>query len=313
MWRINNGRIRRRRIKSCRIKLSCGVVVLVALTAGQPAAVTQGQTRSYYGCCPQPIQLRQVEPAPSRVRMTYGGRIYYAFPNYDVVLSGAPRNVTELIQGTEVLTQETGTRQATVVFKNDEGMRWDGTDFFLHPAYPIEYVTRYHYADRIVGKPQQQWPEPPDRRPVDPRDRLAPAPSVPTVTQVQPGPVAPTYVPYQYTTMRFLPAPWVVAPVEKPSVEPTPPEKTPESPSAKESSPTAATTSGYEIQQKINAAAVPSYEQGQTVRRVLKAPVNCWLPKHWSSPECIQYRQRQRQRPSTSEDSRPPSSGAKAQ
>jgi hypothetical protein len=295
MWPKNTTRIRRSRIKSCRTTLSVGVAVLILF-----AAVTQGQTRSYYGCCQPPIQLRRMEPPPTRVRLTYGGRVYFSFPNYDVMVSGAPRNVTELIQGT-------GTGGPTVISKNAEGMRWDGTGYFLHPAYPSEYVTRYHYKDRIVGEPRKQWPETKGRRPVDQRGRLSQAP--PTVTQTQSGPTAPTYtVPDQNTTMRFLPAPWVVVPPVKSQGQPTPAEKAFESPYATSFSPIEMTTSANELQQKVNAVREPSHEQGQTVRRVRKTPVDCRMPTAWASPECADYRRRNRK--STNDQSRPTSLGA---
>lgn len=294
-------------ITNCRAKMCLGFAVLFMLVSVQPT-VAQGQRRSYYGCCPPPIQLRQVEPAPSRIRRTYGGRVYYSFPNYDVVVSGAPGSLDELIQGyaagvipgpvtggipANVAERIQRREGGAVIVKNAEGMRWDGSDFFLHPAYPLEYVTRYQYTNRIVGEPQRQWPEDPRSRPDDQRLFPAPAPSEPTVTQLQPaGPTAPTTVPYQEFTTQFLPAPWVVAPTLRPSAEPTRSEKPPEPPSATSSTSTTTTTSAYKTQPQVKTEPATSHDQGQAYRRALKTGVDCWTTSRWSSPECVQYRQR---------------------
>ncbi len=197
--------------------------LFVALMAGQPLSALRGQTGSYYGCCAPPIQLRQDAPTPSRVRITYGGRVYLSFPNYDVLVSPAPGDLEELIQG------DSSRIPPTVISKNDEGMRWDGGGFFLHPAYPLEDVTRYHYRNRIVGQLEKQWPEPVSREPADARDRISPAPSVPTVAGMQPE-LPPYIAPYEGTPTQFLPAPWVVAPPVEPEPEPTPTERGLESP-----------------------------------------------------------------------------------
>jgi hypothetical protein len=95
--------------------------------------------------------------------------------------------------------------------------------------------------------------------------------------------------------MRFLPAPWVVAPEVKPPTEPTSADKMPEPAETTRSSLASPTTSTYAAQPEGKTTDVPSYDQRQTVRRVLKTPVDCWSPQGWSSPECVKYRSRNRQ------------------
>ena len=65
-------------------KIFC-VACLLAMgwfTPGDSALYAQN---TYAGCCP-PYNTRDV----GRPRVTYGGRVYLSFPNYDIFLGGAP-------------------------------------------------------------------------------------------------------------------------------------------------------------------------------------------------------------------------------
>ncbi len=91
-------------------------------------------------CC-APVGPQDV----SQVHITYGGRIYLSFPNYDVYLSGGPQTLGDLATGD-------GATDARLIYRNDQGMRWDGNEFFLHPAYPVEQFTRQRYINRPIGE-----------------------------------------------------------------------------------------------------------------------------------------------------------------
>jgi hypothetical protein len=78
-------------------------------------------------------------------------RTYLSFPNYDVFLSGAPTTLSDLATGA-------GVEEGRVIYRNDRGMRWDGNEFFLHPAYPVEEITQFRYINRLINQRPQTWP-----------------------------------------------------------------------------------------------------------------------------------------------------------
>lgn len=86
-----------------------------------------------------------------RLYQTYSGSIFLSFKNYDIRLGDVPMG--------DYLAQ-TGGRTTTpyVIYKNPNGMHWDGYHF-LHPAYPYRMVTRNIYAFNVIGAaPGTQWP-----------------------------------------------------------------------------------------------------------------------------------------------------------
>ena len=132
----------------CRIPFSCGsklfyFVCLIALGWTHPSGLHAQNT--YAGCCP-PYGAQDI----GRPRITYGGRIFLSFPNYDVFLGGAPTRLEDLATGQ-------GVQGPRVIYRNNQGMRFDGNEFFLHPAYPVEQITKYRYFNRVVGEPGATW------------------------------------------------------------------------------------------------------------------------------------------------------------
>lgn len=100
------------------------IVVLFAETS--EAQVTTG-------CCPT-----------SSYEVTYNGQISKSFPNYTIYLRRGP-----VTTGGVLLGQGQG---STVVFHNrTTGTSWNGSQYFTHPAYNTERVTRYQYANRPIA------------------------------------------------------------------------------------------------------------------------------------------------------------------
>jgi hypothetical protein len=124
-------------------RLAC-VGCLIALAWG---STSHAQYHRDDCCGPQDV---------GRVRITYGGRVYLSMPNYDIFLRGAPTTLGDLATGG--LANSNGVSDARVIYRNDRGMRFDGNEFFLHPAYPIEQITRYRYINRVVGERNNTWP-----------------------------------------------------------------------------------------------------------------------------------------------------------
>jgi hypothetical protein len=157
------------------------VLVLLLLISVVPAAAQQ--TKCYVPPCVP-------NTGPAKLNITYGGRIYYSFPRYDVYLSGAPQNVFDRTTGG-------GNLRSSVIVNNGQGLRWDGFSYFDHPAYHQELVTRYYYANRVIGQPSV----PPITMRVTPKVRGVVSP-----TRTVPQPTA--------TTITYLPAvPLVTVPV----------------------------------------------------------------------------------------------------
>ena len=95
---------------------------------------------------------QSVLAAPSGPHVTYDGRIFLSFPNYDIWLSRGPQAVGDLFTGL-------GNGNGQLIFKNSQGMRWDGENYFWHPAYRIDLVTRNYYQNRVSGGPSGLvWP-----------------------------------------------------------------------------------------------------------------------------------------------------------
>lgn len=217
--------------RTCRLRFERWWISLIAVMAFVLVptlipAETKGQTGSFDG---SDLRLRPVEPIPTRLRRTYGGRVYMSFPNYDVILYGAPEDISGLTRGTENewvsrMDKESINRifaGGTVIGRNAQGLRWDGSGFLLHPAYPQEDVTRHRYPNRIVGEPQQQWPAVASDLPVSPHKQ--PFKVEPIVTHREPS-VEGQASSAQDVAIRFLTAPWVVneplSPTEVISTEP---------------------------------------------------------------------------------------------
>jgi hypothetical protein len=131
---------------ACRLKF-LNILCLIAAGCGCAWDSAADAQNTYAGCCP-PYTTRDV----TRPRITYGGRIYLAFPNYDVFLGGAPTRLEDLATGQ-------GVADARVIYRNEQGMRWDGNEFFLHPAYPVEQITKYRIYNRVVGEGVTAWPQ----------------------------------------------------------------------------------------------------------------------------------------------------------
>ncbi len=141
-------------------------------------------------------------------RITYGGTVYYSFPNYDIALLGlpfdptsgggflsaAPGNIDQLLIG---IGQESVGQGARVIMKNNRGMRWDGADLFIHPAYHHERVTQHHYWNRDL---QHFGPPVPS---TELSQRMEP-PTTTSSSGLRTGTFSPS------DTLDFIAQPWVV-------------------------------------------------------------------------------------------------------
>jgi len=141
-------------------------------------------------------------------RITYGGAVYYSFPNYDIVLSGlpgdapagggflqgAPANLDQLILGAG--------QQSGVIVKNSRGMRWNGADLLMHPAHSYQRVTQYYAWNRDIG----------EFRPSADANELSPKPRPTPTTAPR---TANRNTALATTDLGFIAQPWVV-------VDPTP-------------------------------------------------------------------------------------------
>ncbi|MEZ6120043.1 MAG: hypothetical protein R3C28_26220 [Pirellulaceae bacterium] len=127
-----------------------------------------------------------------RVQLTYSGNVYYHFPNYTVATNTLPFFPGE--RGRPSSREALGGR---VIYFNDEGMSWDGNQFFVHPSYPYELATGHFYSqqDALQQQPATNW-----RQPSGIADNLAPA--------YPPTPSYESYFPPKLT----LPAPAAVQP-----------------------------------------------------------------------------------------------------
>lgn len=73
-----------------------------------------------------------------RITITYGGDVSIRFPNYDLHLVGAaarPFGINPL-----------RSNSAPLVFRNNEGMYWDGSSGFINPNYPYDLLVKNRFA-----------------------------------------------------------------------------------------------------------------------------------------------------------------------
>jgi hypothetical protein len=112
-------------------------------------------------------------PVCARYYVTYEGRVFVSFPNYDIALSGTPSSPNQF-------PRPSSAGPPRVIFKDERGMYWDGGTYFVHPAYRQDLVTRHYYSQRIVGSPHAQWPPVPKAVAGEPPRAEAPA-AVPRV------------------------------------------------------------------------------------------------------------------------------------
>jgi hypothetical protein len=111
-----------------------------------------------------------------QLHITYEGRVFMSFPNYDIALSGTP----SLPGQTTIVSGQTGQNidsEARVIFRNNHGMYWDGRNLFLHPAFRYDLVTRNYYAQQYVDQPQDEWPPVPELQPSIEVPHVTPAPT----------------------------------------------------------------------------------------------------------------------------------------
>ena len=120
-----------------------------------------------------------------QLQKTYNGRVYLRFPNYTVYATHAPQTVADAIHGQG--------RGNSIVYRNNQGLAWDGQRYFEHPAYRREIVTRNHLANRTL-------PNNVVRQPLPIITVLPPPLSTPPRSRPTRRPI----------TMSFAPAPWIV-------------------------------------------------------------------------------------------------------
>lgn len=119
------------------------ILVIASLVTTSTAEAQRGTRR-----CPPDCSPAYGSPNfQSGVRITYGGRVYLSLPNYDVALTGTPG-----------LPGQPADDRARVIFRNGEGMYWDGDRFFVHPDYHYELVTRQYYSQHFISEQPGQWP-----------------------------------------------------------------------------------------------------------------------------------------------------------
>jgi hypothetical protein len=89
---------------------------------------------------------------------TYNGGIYFSFPNVTVNATRAPRDISDAISSRG--------RGSSVVYRNGNGLAWDGEAYFQHSAYHRELVTRHHLSQRNISSSWEMPSHPPAMRPM---------------------------------------------------------------------------------------------------------------------------------------------------
>ncbi|MCP4192059.1 MAG: hypothetical protein GY768_15715 [Planctomycetaceae bacterium] len=97
-------------------------------------------------CCLNSTTCSQDSQAGPRLIRTYGGDLYIRFPNYDIRLQGAGSRQFDV--------NPYRTLGAPVVFRNNQGMFWNGAAGFISPNYPCYLVTKNRYALLSVNTPE---------------------------------------------------------------------------------------------------------------------------------------------------------------
>ncbi|MDG2383631.1 MAG: hypothetical protein P8N76_18305 [Pirellulaceae bacterium] len=92
-----------------------------------------------------PAHGQDFQAGPRLIR-TYGGDLYVRFPNYDIHFQGVASN--------QYGVNPYRTLGAPVVFRNNQGMFWNGAAGFISPNYPCYLVTKNRYALLSVGSPE---------------------------------------------------------------------------------------------------------------------------------------------------------------
>jgi hypothetical protein len=163
--------------------------------------------------------------AGGRAKLTYGGSIVFEFPNYDFVIGGTPQFAGQGNGAMRTSADPDADRDLTpsrIIMKNDQGYWWDGSNYFRSPYYHDDAFAHYNYLQRIVGRPDQQWPALPPRTdlPLPPR----PLPPMLTGAYRLPGDGTPEPPPTKWL------APWQPPIVGPPQLPPTWPSRGPSLP-----------------------------------------------------------------------------------
>ncbi len=102
---------------------------------------------------------------PHRIYRNYAGDFVMRFPNYDFLLFN-PARTSPTVSGQFARVDVDGTpglrpiTHGPIVFRNNAGMKWDGSRLFLHPAYNYRLVERFRYSLNAIGEPLgTKWPE----------------------------------------------------------------------------------------------------------------------------------------------------------
>ena len=141
-----------------------GILILTVLIVGalpQRTALSQRTELEPYP------DLLGASLEPHRIYRNYTGDFIMRFPNYDFLLFN-PMRTSPSISG-QLARIESGPNAASglrviphgpIVFRNDAGMKWDGSRLFLHPAYPYRMVERFRFSLNAIGEPLgTQWPD----------------------------------------------------------------------------------------------------------------------------------------------------------
>lgn len=175
-------------VQSSRAWLAGAAIVLLPLDLWAQRAPNAFPTR------------RPAYAQPSKVQITYGGNIIMDMGNYDIILGSPQRSPQTLVPAVPLSTAGLSQAEAEaivsiasspqIIFKGQTGLRWDGGDYLLHPAYPYDIVARYRYANRILDGGYRQYP-PLSREnacvALRPSDVVAPRPSATVVPGPQQG------------------------------------------------------------------------------------------------------------------------------
>lgn len=133
----------------------------------------------------------KVSRSQTKMLTTLDGNFIFQFPNYDIAINGTPPypgqgNGTPRISadGGQPQSQLSSTR---VIWKNDQGYSWDGSNFLLSPNYSYELYTGEQFRRQLIGQRDQLWTpnkcEPRHDGASDPDAEIAPLPFQPTVTK----------------------------------------------------------------------------------------------------------------------------------
>lgn len=100
-------------------------------------------------CFSSPSVGQDVNEGHSIIR-TYGGDLVIRFPNYDLHVVGAASR--------DFGVNPARRNGAPLVFRNNEGMFWDGAGAFISPNYPYHLVTKDRFALLPINQTDPEAP-----------------------------------------------------------------------------------------------------------------------------------------------------------